>query len=244
MSALKEKEISEKYKKHRFTSHELYNFYNEIEEGELKKTTFRWRVYLLKKQGIIRTVSRGVYEIGQEKKFLPQLSKNAMRIYRKLKKEFPYVDFVIWETEWLNNFMIHQTSTMNIIVEVEPELVDDVFNYLYLNEKNVVLSTKNEIGINNIVKNEHSTIVSSLVLNKPVMRLDKFTVPKIEAIIVDLFIEENILGAYQGKEKAIILENLFQEYTIMRSTIENYANKRGVLKKIKYFIENETNINF
>ncbi|MFS0878716.1 DUF6577 family protein [Metabacillus niabensis] len=241
---MRENELKEKFADRRFTTKELFEFYNELAEGELKQTTFRWRVYHLKKQGLIKTVSRGVYEIGTEILFIPKLSKDAKRIFRKLKKEFPYVDFVIWETEWLNNFMIHQPSTMNIIVEVESDLLNDVFNFLYSNEKNVVLAPKDNISTSYMLKDGYSTIVSSLVLHKPTLQLDKFTVPKIEAIIVDLFIDEIILTPYQGKEKVNILENLFNEYTIKRSTIQQYASKRGVLDKVLEFINEETTIKF
>lgn len=244
MSVMRENEIEEKFAERRFTTNELYQFYNELEEGELKQTTFRWRVYNLKKLGIIKTVSRGVYEIGSEILFIPKLSKDAKRIFRKLKKEFPYVDFVIWETEWLNNFMVHQPSTMNIIVEVESELINDVFNFLYSNEKNVVLAPRDNTSTSYMLKDGYSTIVSTLVVHKPTMKLDKFTVPKIEAIIVDLFIDEIILTPYQGKEKANILENLFNEYTIKRSTIQQYASKRGVQEKVLKFLNEETNIDF
>ncbi|WP_142828599.1 DUF6577 family protein [Planococcus soli] len=244
MSVMKEEEIIKKFTNRRFTTKELFKFYNELENGELKQTTFRWRVYHLKEQGVIRSVSRGVYEIGPEKLFIPTLSKDAKRIFRKLKKEFPYVDFVIWETEWLNNFMVHQPSTMNIIVEVESNLINDVFNFLYLNEKNVVFAPRDNTSASYMLKDGYSTIVSPLVLHKPTMQLDKFVIPKIEAIIVDLFIDEIILMPYQGKEKANILENLFNEYTVKRSTIRQYAGKRGVLNKVLGFLSEETNIIF
>ncbi|EJR28531.1 hypothetical protein IIE_05370 [Bacillus cereus VD045] len=243
MSVMRELEIKEKFANQRFTTKELFEFYKE-QEDDLKETTFRWRVYHLKQQGVIKTVSRGVYEIGSEILFIPNLSKDAKRIFRKLKNEFPYVDFVIWETKWLNNFMVHQPNTMNIIIEVESALINDIFNFLYLNEKNIVLAPRDTTATNYMLKDGYSTIVSSLVLHKPTLQLDKFTVPKIEAIIVDLFIDEKILASYQGKEKVNIIENLFNEYTIKRSTIKQYASKRGVLDKVLKFLNEETNINF
>lgn len=53
-------ELKEVFNKRPFTSTELFEFYLQ-KEPDLKKTTFRWRIYNLKNEGVIYNLKRGLY---------------------------------------------------------------------------------------------------------------------------------------------------------------------------------------
>lgn len=237
---LREKEIRSFFSNQTFTTNDLKDFYSNYDEN-LPMGTLRWRIYYLKKRGIIKSVKRGLYELGEEIKFYPEISKELKRIHRKIEKNFPYVEFCIWESEWLNNFMVHQPISNYIFVEVENFAAFSVFEHLYMSEKNVfIFPKKSEINyyINNKKK---SIIVNKLISEAPIESVEGVSVPKIEKIIVDLFANTNVLKTYQGKEKKNIIENIFSQYTINLSTLERYAKKKGLRDEIYAFIE-ETSI--
>ena len=57
---LRTEEIKKVFGNKPFTSDDLYHFYQKYDPN-LKKNTFRWRVYALKNDGVINTLKRGVY---------------------------------------------------------------------------------------------------------------------------------------------------------------------------------------
>lgn len=73
----------------------------------------------LKKEGIINAPSRGIYELDRPTPFQPNISITLKRIFNRIKQEFPYTAFCIWDTVWLNDFMSHQTFKHYIVLEVE-----------------------------------------------------------------------------------------------------------------------------
>ncbi len=71
-----------------FTSKELLKFYKVNEDG-LKESTFRWRVYALKKDGLISNIKRGSYILDHKKTFKQQVLEEVLRgelWYMNLKK--------------------------------------------------------------------------------------------------------------------------------------------------------------
>ncbi len=241
VSVLKADEIKEHFKDEKFSLKDLYNYYCKF-EPDLKETTFRWRVYQLKNAGVIRNISRGIYEVGVERLFNPKINKNIKRISRKIKKEFPYTNFAIWDTSWLSNYMIHQPLTNNIILEVESASLGAVFDVIYSIEKNVLLDP-NKLEIERyMLKGESNIILKTLTAEAPIAKKDGLTIPKIEKILVDLFTYKDLYIMYQGKEKVNIFENVYNEFTINNSTLKRYAVKRGVYEEIYNFIKFNTNI--
>src|SRR5690606_536627 len=91
----------------------------------------------LKKDGIISAPSRGIYELGSNTPFEPNISTGLKRIFNKVKREFPYITFCIWDTSWLNDFMRHQPFKHYIVVEVEKDAAESVFAFLTETIKNV-----------------------------------------------------------------------------------------------------------
>ena len=119
-------EMKEQFANKPFTSKELYQFYLNY-ESDLKENTFRWRIYKLKRQGIMTSVKRGTYMLESKKIFTPPINLGLKRIYNKIKEQFPYIEVSIWETNWLANYMVHQPRTDNMIIEVDKDAMDSVF---------------------------------------------------------------------------------------------------------------------
>lgn len=128
-----------------FTAQQLYDFYAE-NEPELNVGTFRWRVYSLKEQGIITNFKRGVYVLEKNKIFEPTISKRLIRLYNLIKKQFPYIYILAWDTVWLHDYMVHQPTSSLAIIEVEKEAINAVYQILIGKRQNVYLySKKNEL---------------------------------------------------------------------------------------------------
>ena len=87
---------------------EIATLFREFEPN-LNQTTINWRIYSLVQSGMIDRVGRGKFSISTRDKFTPIISSRIYDLNLKLKKEFPYLSFCLWDTSILNEFMIQTT---------------------------------------------------------------------------------------------------------------------------------------
>ncbi|QZY55138.1 DUF6577 family protein [Crassaminicella profunda] len=223
------------------SSKELYEFYTRYEEG-LNRGTFRWRVYDLKNKGIIRSLKRGIYIIETRRIYKPTVNLPMKRIYNYVKRKFPYIDICIWNTSWLHDFMNHQPFVSLSILEVDKDVLEIVFQLLREKRSDVYLNPKEE-SIDQYILNENVIILKPLIKESPIIEYEKVKIPKIEKILVDAFVENNLLRAYQGQELINIFERVYEEYSINVTTLHRYARNRGAKEKLLEFIVSNTSIN-
>lgn len=235
------KKLKEEFKGRDFFSREeLYNFFTRYTPG-LKETTFRWRIYDLKRKQIIRLVSRARFSLFIQPAFAPEIDSKIKNLYRQVKKEFPYVKISIWNTKWLNHLMLHQPGKFLTILEVENEAKSSVFNYLKdTGRKNVFLEPSRREIENYIADNSDSVIVLGLISKSPTVEINKVIVPGIEKILVDIFSDSSLYASFQGREMVYIFENAFKRYDVNATRLFNYANRRNKKKDLERFILSNT----
>ncbi len=220
-----------------FSSKELFELYK-AKEGDLIESTFRWRVYELKKEGVLRSVKRGVYILDHKKKFQPEISRNTKILYNQIRKRFPYIDVSVWDTSWLDTYMNHQLYNSFTIFEVDKEVVSSVFNLLK-EKKDRVYMNPTESDVENYILSSDAIIVKPLLKEAPVQDSGNVKIPKIEKILVDLFFDKTLLISYQGDEMNNIFKRTFEEYEINLTTLFRYARNRGIKDKITDYIQQE-----
>ena len=79
-----------------FTVADVFRFYSEQNKA-VSRTTVNWRLHSLEQSGAIQRVGRGVYRLGKSNPFQVELSPKMKKIARKIKREFPYTNFCVWE---------------------------------------------------------------------------------------------------------------------------------------------------
>jgi hypothetical protein len=87
-----------------------------------------------------------------------------------------------------------------------------------------------------------SIILKSLISRAPLMIQDGVYVPKIEKLLVDLFVDKKIFIMYQGQELINIFQNIYEKYGINFTTLFRYAQRRNAKIGIRKFILEDTNI--
>lgn len=220
---------------------ELYEFFLE-KESDLNIGTFKWRVYKLKEEGIIRSLKRGTYIFEARKIYTPPETNNIKKIYKLLKKQFPYMSISLWDTSWLNEFMIHQPAKSNIIVEVNRDSMNSVFAVLKVRFGDVYLDPSKDEVRKYVLSSDGVYVIKPLLVNSPVFLHENVSVPKIEKILVDIFVEENLFIAYQGQEKVNIFENVFDNYSVNLTTLFRYASTRRAKERLIDFMKTRTSI--
>lgn len=210
--------------------------------GSMKRDFSAWsdntiNMYLskLKKEGIISTPSRGIYELGGNAPFQPNISTHLKRIFNKIKREFPYIRFCVWDSVWLNDFMCHQPFKHYIVVEVEKEACEQVFGLLRETMKNVFLNPDEELFDRYISNLDKAIIVKNMVSESPLTQQQKIVVPALEKLLVDMLIDTALFSAQQN-EKEFIIQSAMRKYTLNELKMRRYAIRRNREQEINELI--------
>lgn len=201
--------------------------------GELKKDFPSWSnntintyLYRLKKKDVINNVTRGVYTLESGKIFHPIIDAKLKKIASRINKNFPFVEYCIWNTSWLNDLMLHQPFKKFIVVEVEKSAVEQVFANLSYDFKNVYLNPDNLFFDRYINSMDDAIIVKNLNSESPTVKTSNVVVPMLEKMLVDMLIDENLFSAQQG-ELDYIYKSAYKRFTINESKMKRYASRRN-----------------
>lgn len=222
------------------TREDLFTFFSQYYH-ELKETTFRWYIHDLKKNGTLYSPQRGLFELSFSKSaYQPYIYEQILIINNIVNQEFNNMAYCLWSTDWFNEFSIHQTSKFSIIVEVEKDLVNNIFYKLQdKGIKDVFINPDSNIFDNYISDKDITVIVKPLVTKSPLQKYKNIMIPKIEKLLVDLFCEKYILMAYQGYEMKTIFKNVINTYNLNYSTLFNYAKRRKKEDGLKQYLHKE-----
>lgn len=190
-------------------------------------------VYLsrLKKEGLLSSPARGLYSRSDKQVYKPNVNLSLKKQYNKIKQNFPFVEFCVWDTSWLHDFMLHQPFKSYRVVEVEKVAVEQVFQLLSEGHKGVYLNPSSEM-FERYIGNETGDviIVKPLVTEAPVQLIDKVTIPVIEKLLVDILCDVDLFAAQQS-EVDYIYQAAFEQYEVNVLKLKRYASRRNKEKE-------------
>lgn len=211
--------------------------------GSIKEDFPNWSyntisMYLskLKKEGIINAPSRGIYELESTLLFQPKLSSKLRKMYNKIKRTLPYINFCIWETNWLNDFMHHQPFRHYLVVEVEKNSSESVFDLLSESSKNIFLNPDEKIYDLYIQRFDSAIIIKNLVSEAPLMEVQNVIIPTLEKLLVDMLIDIELFSAQQD-EREIIMKSALNKFTINKLKMHRYAFRRNRENEIEKLLD-------
>ena len=199
------------------------------------ENTINAYLYTLKKRGVIDNISRGIYTAGKIQLFNPQVNGQLKKIAGRIHKGFPFVDYCVWNSSWLNDFMRHQPFKNFTIVEVEKVAAEQVFNELNNHFQNIYINP-DEIFFERYISTSNDVIIiKNLNSEAPTLKHDDIIIPALEKILVDILIDDNLFAAQQG-ELNFIYKNAFKKYDINELKMKRYAARRNREKEVENMI--------
>jgi hypothetical protein len=202
----------------------------------IKRSTINWRVYTLVQKGILKRVGRGEFTLGFNKNFFPEISPRMKSINNKLLKEFPYLNFCIWNTSSINEFMVHQPGNFYLIIEVEKEAAQSVFYFLRELKYHVFIDPTDEILEKYLLSDKEAIIVKTLVSEAPIQNINGFNTISLEKLLVDIFCDTVVFSAQQGAEMRTIFNEAFAKYSVNKSKMLRYANRRRKKETLQIYL--------
>jgi len=221
-----------------FTRAELFELISKY-DPELNNRTIGWRVFDLKKKNIIHSVGRGIYKISDKLNYAPLPDEEIRKISDYLNKEFYNLEYVIWNSSWLNEFSIHQTFNNFMILEVASDIIESVyFKLLKLGLKEVFMKPGRDDIYYKVLQADKPLIIKALITRSPNQKVNKIHFPSIEKIIVDIYTDVNIFYMYQGNELETIMQSIFDKYNVNTAKMMNYAKRRNKGEDLKDYLNN------
>ncbi|WP_298148546.1 DUF6577 family protein [Flavobacterium sp.] len=188
--------------------------------------TINTNLYRLKKNQVLNTLTRGVYTLEHRKNFQPRADAKLKKIASRIRRNYPFVDYCVWNTLWLNDFMLHQPFKGITVVEVEKSAVEAVFALLSVDFKYVYLNPDRVLFERYINSKEEVIIVKHLNSEAPTITDHHIVFPTLEKLLVDMLIDENLFSAQQG-ELDYIFKTAYKKFTINESKMKRYAARRN-----------------
>jgi len=195
----------------------------------------------LVQKGVLNRIGRGKFQLGKGRSYLPEISPKLKSIYSKLRKEFPYLKICIWNTSALNEFMLHQSGNFYILIEVEKEAVQSIFYFLKEANCSVFIEPTNDILDKYLPADKDSLIITSLITEAPIQTINGMNTVSLEKMLVDIFCDEIIFSAQQGKEMRTIFKEAFAKYTINENRMLRYSDRRGKKEALKEYMDSIPN---
>lgn len=180
----------------------------------------------LKKKGIVNAPSRGIYQLDSATPFQPNISIDLKRMFNKVQNEFPYITFCIWDTKWMNDFMLHQPFKHYMVLEIEKDATESVFAFLAEIHKNVFFNPDEEIFNRYIHYQDEVLIVKSMTSEAPLLQKGKIVIPTLEKLLVDMLIDTELFSAQQN-EKEFIMRTVRNKFTLNELKMHRYAARRN-----------------
>lgn len=228
---------------------DLHKFF-QTRSAESSEAAFRRFLYALEKDGYIQRIDAGVYTSGNAQtpirirnKFVPELSPEIISLGNAIKMAFPYTKYLIWETRILQEFMLHQPGQNQVILEVEKDAAESIFNFLNNRIGGKVFIKPDRLTFERyILPRAETTIVLSRITQPPQLTINGVPYPRLEKILVDVFADIELFYIFHGQELVHIFETAFERYLISEKALFRYAERRSVGQKIRAFIHKETQI--
>lgn len=211
-------------------------------EPKCSERSIYWKLRRLCDLGILLKRTQNTFSVVGEKKKTKYFYKHSDRVYEiieKIEKEYPLVDFQVWETIQFNEFINHQIVQNTIFIEVEHMLEESIFNMLSKEYPKVLYCPKPDTFF---LYFENQMIVVQKLTTEAPKPLETTKSCCLEKLLVDLFSNKMLNSLIEGAEFPYIYTDAFQNYNIDEKKLFRYARRRSKEKDIRNFITEKTDI--
>ena len=208
-------------------------------EGQLKRL-LTYMIETSKIEHVGRNKYRRIKDIMNMAQYENRYSENALQIIDIMQKEFPMVEYRVWELTWLNEFVNHQLGGNYIFLEVENDGCEFVFEKIMAEFEGKVLLKPDQNQILRYGSND-SIIIERLISESPKGKKEPYNLA-IEKLIVDMFANKRLKEMISPGDYPAALENIFSMYEVNQVKMFRYARRRNKETDLKDFLQSRTNV--
>lgn len=191
---------------------------------------------LLKSGQLIR-LERGIYTLPDKvkKDFSIVCSEEIKNINQQIKIRFPFADYCIWSGSALMSYMHHIPFLNFVIVNVEREVAESVFNLLNSNSTHRVYLMPSLTDFERYINTNQTIIIRPLISESPLQLVEGINTPTIEKILVDI-VGDVEFYFLQGSEINYVYATIFERHSINKKKLLRYATRRGRKEEVEQLL--------
>ena len=208
------------------------------ERPSLSTSTYRWAINGMLQDGMLSKKGYNEYSLSDGIKlseYNPDYSDIANDLINLISRRYPYIQFTVFETALLNDFLNHMIAQNTIFIQAEKE--NSVFIFRFLQEagyKNLMYKPSQKDF--NLYWAKNSIIVTDIISEAPLKTSEPHMIT-LEKMLVDMCADKLIAGTYGKSEFPSVLENAQEHYQLDRKRMLRYARRRNKEEVIKKFLE-------
>lgn len=171
---------------------------------------------------------------AQKKSYDHTYTETANHLAQEISQAYPEIDFQLFELFQMNEFVNHQIAHNTIIVSVESNLVDYVFDSLIRSHPGHVM-LKPTVADYYRYLTDNQIVVTRLPSQSPKGIILPWK-SRLEKILVDIYADKFLSSIIPHTEYENIYQTAFEEYIIDRSTMLRYAKRKGAVDKVNLLL--------
>lgn len=220
---MNKKELVRSYiKKNRY-----FNLAGVIKETGLSNQVAKNYLYALKSEGVVFSAGRGVYSsVAQE--FHPQEKSRVIEIRQLLKKQFPELDFLIWNTLYFQPYYHHQQTHNITFVEVEADAMRPVADTISRDYRFVMIEKASRVAPKDFDITHDPIVVRLLSKGSP----RKGHTSALEKMLVDLFVIKDKYSTMTDSDYWELWRSIDELFRVNVSALIAYAKTRRYFQGI------------
>lgn len=198
--------------------------------------SIRQRISRWKRAGLIISVTKNMYVLSKKPVYEHSENNFIKNLGRLFSSQYPEINYCTWSSAWLYDFTIHQPTGFFYVFETEPDMVETAFNFLKDNGYKTFLNPDSQTMQLYVIGQKNPVVVKHLISRAPLVKKKFLSLPALEKLLADAFIEKKLFYFLQGEELKNIFRFSFERYNVNLSRLLNYACRRGLEKELKEFL--------
>ena len=204
----------------------------------LSTSAYNWVISKMIKEGALEKLgydSYILYDNNTKPTYYPFYSNIAYSAIKLIRETYPYIEFTVFETVQMNEFLNHLIGQNTIFIQIEKESSIHVFRFLQERGFENILY-KPDIKDFELYWNKDCIVIMDMISEAPLRTTDRYAI-MLEKMLVDIISDKIISLTYNKAEYADIIEQAQERYLIDRVRMLRYARRRNKKEEIKKYLE-------
>lgn len=209
---------------------------------DLSENTFNWGLSALLRKGDLVREGYDAYRVAESHtarpEYVPEYSAPALTLMQDVRKQFLYVEFTVFETRLMNEFLNHLIGVNTIFLQVEKMSGEFIFRSLQNNGYTNILYKPSQKEFD-LYRARDVIVITDLLSESPMRRNDPQQI-SLEKLLVDMYCDRLIKTMYSRAEYPAVVESAGHTYRLDKRRTLRYARRRNKEKEIGEYLERET----
>ena len=205
---------------------------------DLSESTYHWAISGLVRDGGLTRLGYDSYSLSSDipkDEYMPVYSDTAERLIRLISEKYPYVQFTVFETVLMNEFLNHLIAQNTVFIQVEKESSIYVFRFLQDQGIQNVMYKPGKKDFN-LYWAKDSVIVTDMISEAPI-RLNKPHYIMLEKMLVDISADKLIATTFSKAELPDVYEQAQSRYLLDKVRMLRYARRRNQQDVLLKYLE-------